>query len=266
MMEPYTNHQDTRGASLISENRLMDFMLELHREKIDLHIHCWGDRAAHEALNAYERAKQKIGVTFYPRLTLSHLPVLKDEDFRRFKELGVVANFTPGWNGDVSMEFFEPHLGNRSKMLFRARPLLDDKVPVTFSSDIISPLWINWANPYYSMQVAHNRQAVQGDKNAPVLPPVSERLSLEELIRGYTLSGAYQLRMDDRIGSIQTGKEADLVVLNENLFKMDRYDIHNATVAMTLKAGQTVYTRDWIAVLKEKMFKMYQAYFIWSNS
>jgi hypothetical protein len=180
--------------------------------------------------------------------------------------MGVVANFTPGWHGDISIDFFEPYYGDRAQKIFRVKPLLEDNAPVSFCSDIISPFWINWANPFYSMQVGHNRQAVQGGKDAPVLQPVSERLSLEELVRGYTLTGAYQLRMDDTLGSIQVNKAADLVILKENLFEADRYDIHNIKVDMTMRAGETVYKRNWIAVLKEKIVELYWAYFIWSNS
>jgi len=45
-----------------------------------------------------------------------------------------------------------------------------------------------------------------------------------------------------------------------------RYDIHNIKVDMTIRAGETVYKRNWLAVIKEKMFDLYTAYFIWSNS
>ena len=266
LMEPYTNNPGASGATLFSEDRMVDFIQELNREKIDLHVHCWGDRSAHVMLNAYERAKHEIRNQFYTRLTLCHLPILKDDDFRRFKQLGVVANFTPGWNGDVSLDFFKPYYGERAAKVYRAKPLLEDNATVSFGSDLITPFWINWANPFYSMQVAHNRQAVQGGRDAPVLQPVSERLSLEDLVRGYTLSGAYQLRMDDSLGSIQVGKTADLVVLNENLFEMDRYDIHKIKVEMTIMAGETIYTRNWKAVLKEKFFELYRAYFFWANS
>jgi hypothetical protein len=266
LMEPYTNKPDARGNTLFSEDRMVDFIVELNKEKIDLHVHCWGDRSAHIMLNAYERAKQKIGDQLYTRLTLTHLPLLKDDDMPRFKQLGVVANFTPGWNGDVSIDFFDPYYGDRAKKIFRVKPLLEDNAPVAFCSDIISAFWISWANPFYAMQVGHNRQAVQGGKDAPVLQPISERLSLEELVRGYTLSGAYQLRMDDTLGSIQVGKAADFVVMQENLFEADRYDIHNVKVDMTIMAGKTVYKRNLIAVLKEKIFDLYRTYFIWSNS
>ena len=266
LMEPYSNNPGVRGNTLFSEDRMVDFIIELNKEKIDLHVHCWGDRSAHIMLNAYERAKRKIGDTIYTRLTLTHLPILKDNDIPRFKQLGVVANFTPGWNGDVSIDFFDPYYGDRTRKIFRIKPLLDNNVTVSFCSDIISPFWINWANPFYSMQVAHNRQAAKGGKDAPVLQPVSERLSLEDLVRGYTLSGAYQLRMDDTLGSIQVGKTADLVVLKDNLFEANRYDIHNIKVEMTIMAGETIYKRNWIAVIKEKIFELYQVYFIWSNS
>jgi len=265
LMESYSNDSSERGANLISESRLADFIRELHREKIDLHIHIMGDRAAHEVLNAYETVKREMGDQLYPRLTLCHLPLVKDYDLPRFKQLGVVANFTPGWHG-FPIEMMEPDVGARAENLFRVKPLLEDGVPVTFSSDLISLLHIKWANPFVAMQIGHNRQEVKGGKEAPVLPPPTERLSLEDMIRGYTYTGAYQLRLDDRLGSIEVGKSADLVVLDENLFEMDRYDIHETKVEMTMMAGEVVYTRNWKAVLKEKLFEWYLAYFYWSNS
>ena len=84
------------------------------------------------------------------------------------------------------------------------------------------------------MQVGHTRQfprewwTPEQDPDA-ILEPASEMMPIDLLIRGYTLNGAYQLRMEDRIGSIEPGKAADLVILGENLFETDRYDIHKVT-------------------------------------
>ena len=64
-------------------------------------------------------------------------------------------------------------------------------------------------------------------RTAAVYPPEDERMTLEQLIEGYTIAGARQLGIDDRIGSIEEGKEADFLVLEENLFELDPYRLHD---------------------------------------
>lgn len=59
--------------------------------------------------------------------------------------------------------------------------------------------------------------------------------------RAFTLDAAYQLHMEDEIGSLEVGKKADLVVLDKNLFESDPYGIHRAKVVMTLMDGEIVY-------------------------
>ncbi|HBO13911.1 MAG TPA: hydrolase, partial [Halieaceae bacterium] len=80
-----------------------------------------------------------------------------------------------------------------------------------------------------------------GDADYPVQPPEDERITLTRAIRGYTLDAAWQLRLEDEIGSIEPGKQADLVVLNRNLFDLDPYAIHETDVVMTLVDGEVVY-------------------------
>ena len=74
-----------------------------------------------------------------------------------------------------------------------------------------------------------------------ILPPFSERLTVAKMIEGYTINAAYQMRMEDRTGSIEVGKYADMVVLEENLFEIDPHDIHNVKVVMTVMDGEIVY-------------------------
>lgn len=61
------------------------------------------------------------------------------------------------------------------------------------------------------------------------------------MIRGYTIDAAYQLHMEDEIGSLAIGKKADLVVLDRNLFDTDAYEIHETRVLMTVMDGDIVY-------------------------
>ena len=73
------------------------------------------------------------------------------------------------------------------------------------------------------------------------MPPLTERLSLEDLVTNYGLNGAYQLYMDEHLGSIEVSKTADFVVLRDNLFEMNRYNIHQAKVGLTLMEGKVIF-------------------------
>jgi hypothetical protein len=64
---------------------------------------------------------------------------------------------------------------------------------------------------------------------------------LDDLIDGYTRHGAFQLGRADQLGSIEVGKRADLVVLDRNLFEVDRYDIHNTRPTAVMMDGVLVH-------------------------
>ena len=69
---------------------------------------------------------------------------------------------------------------------------------------------------------------------------MDERLSLEQLLEGYTANGAYQLRQESALGSIEVGKLADLVVLENNLFDVDRHEIWQTKPSAVLMEGKVV--------------------------
>lgn len=112
---------------------------------------------------------------------------------------------------------------------------------VTFSSD-------DWTtdvlSPFLGIEVGNNRQfpdewlEARGTSADEFRPPASERLDLELMIRGYTMNGAWAFRMENRIGSIEAGKLADFLVLDSNLFEMDRRAIHNVRPAAIVMEGE----------------------------
>ena len=97
-------------------------------------------------------------------------------------------------------------------------------------------------SPIYNIEIGHTRQYA-GEPDAPIQPPIGERLDVASLIRGYTYDAAYQLHMEEEIGSIKKGKKADFVILNQNPFEADTYKIHKIEVDMTMKGGKVVYER-----------------------
>jgi len=241
LLEPYADDPDYVSDTILSVDELKDFLLELHDEKFDLHVHVIGDLATKRVLDAVELAKREVGEDFYPRVTLAHLQTVDPRDWPRFRDLGVSANFTPWWHGFDDPDPVGRGLGEvRDSNAFRTRPIIDAGGNVTFSSDTWT---LKYLSPFLGIQVGHTRQyprewlTPKQDPEA-IRQPESEKLPIELLIRGYTLNGAYQLRMEDRIGSIETGKAADLVILKENLFETDSYAIHRIKPDAVVMAGE----------------------------
>jgi predicted amidohydrolase YtcJ len=82
------------------------------------------------------------------------------------------------------------------------------------------------ANPFSDIQVGHNRQYVEDGPAGSVAAPKTEALSRENMVDGYTRQAAYQLAIDDTLGSLEAGKKADFIGLDKDLFEIDRYKIH----------------------------------------
>lgn len=95
------------------------------------------------------------------------------------------------------------------------------------------------------MQVGHTRQYprewLDEDEDPEQLRmPESEKLPIDLLIKGNTINGAYQLRLEDELGSIETGKKGDFVVLDDNLFETDPYRLHKIVPAAVVMEGAVV--------------------------
>ncbi|SVD06213.1 uncharacterized protein METZ01_LOCUS359067, partial [marine metagenome] len=149
----------------------------------------------------------------------------------------------PQWHGGW-IDGAQHTLGqDRFDLMYRAQPLIDNGTTVTFSSDIVSTFEWNTerGNPYLGMQVGHTRIEPEFEDPERVRPPLSEQLSREDLLQGYTINGARQLNLDVDTGSIQVGKWADLVVLNKNLFEVKSNEIRYVKPTAVLMEGKLVH-------------------------
>ena len=244
-LEPYKG-SGIATEPLLSVNELRDLLLQLHEEKLDLMVHSIGDRATRTVLDAVEAAQSAVAGEFYPRVTIAHLVLIDPVDLPRIEELGLVANFSPWWFGVETSDVVEDLLGEeRYSQMYRARSVVESGATVTFSSDEwwggdMLPTYIS---PYLGMQTGHTRQYPKEwweTDDDGIRPPASERLSLEQLVEGYTRNGAYQLRLEDKLGTIEEGKLADFLVLDENLFEVDAYEIWNLQPSAVVMEGKLV--------------------------
>lgn len=214
-----------RGLNYFTQDRLVKYIKTLEPIGFDAHIHAIGDRGIHEALNAIEMA-QDISNT--PRHRLTHLELLEDVDIPQFKNLGVIADFQVAgdWSHPDIFEEEDWILGDRAYDAIPIKSTYDAGAVVTLSSDFD----VSDMNPFVGMQNALTR----GRESLPTVSAVVE---------AYTINGAYALRQEDVTGSLEVGKFADLIVVDQNIFEIDADEISQTQVLLTLLGGKQVFRR-----------------------
>lgn len=239
MFEDYQGEPGNSGETVYTEAQLTSMIVDAAGAELDVHVHALGERAIHETLNAIEAAR-KTHPDSGSRYTICHIQVITDQDLVRFRDLDVIAQSTPLWASydTYGKQFVSEDQFNR---YWRFKSLDDLGVRLTFGSDFpASGAGMLGMSPVIQMEIGHTRQD-PGNPDAPVQPRESERLDIDTLIRGYTIDAAWQLRLEDEIGSLEVGKKADLVVLDRNLFETDAYEIHETGVLMTMLDGEFVF-------------------------
>lgn len=242
MFEDYQGDDGNKGETVLSPAQLNRLVQAAVSKGVDVHFHALGERAVSEALDAIALA-QAAHPNSHVRFTISHIQVISDKDIERFKNLGVIAQTSLLWaEYDSAGKAFLSD--DQFQRYYRLQSLARAGVRLTFGNDYPSSgSGVDGISPLLNMEVGLTRQA-PGEPDAPIQASVEERLNLAQLIRGYTLNGAYQLRREDEIGSIEVGKFADLVLISKNLFELDPYQIHAVQVNKTWRNGELIFSAD----------------------
>jgi predicted amidohydrolase YtcJ len=218
------------------------------RQRLQIHVHAIGDRAVRYTVDALELAAEQNGKRD-SRHMIAHLQLCSEQDVRRMKELGVVVVPTAFWfeKGDLYYHVELFNLGKeRADHEYRMKSFLDAGLTVACGSD--APVGIGLPitkvpfAPILAIQQGITRCNVFKDPEDPenVLNP-AERATLEDMIRSYTISGAVSNFAEDRIGSITAGKDADLIILDRDIFNIPAAEIYQTNVITTIFNGEIVY-------------------------
>jgi hypothetical protein len=98
---------------------------------------------------------------------------------------------------------------------------------------------VDTLNPFPTMQIALTRQTSDGLPAGGFYP--DQKLTLEELLAGYTRNGAYAEFMETKVGSLERGKLADLIVLSQDLFQVPASSVGKTKVLLTVVGGKVVW-------------------------
>jgi predicted amidohydrolase YtcJ len=242
MFEDYQGEPGNKGITVFSQKQMNKLIAQASEKNIDVHIHALGERAISETLNAIELVRNNTKYNHSTsRYAICHIQVMTDNDVKRFARLNVIAQSTPLWASydEFGKAFVSDDQFNR---YFRYNSLKQAGVRMSFGSDFpATGAGTLGMSPIFNIEIGHTRQ-MPDQKNAPIQPNINERLDIASLIKGYTLNAAYQMHMEEEIGSIEVGKKADFVLLDKNLFKVEKYQLHKVKVLQTILAGNTVYS------------------------
>lgn len=250
VIAPLCNHQpDHFGDIGMTTDELTQCFLACNAHGVDVHIHLVGDRAFRTACDAVEAAQKLLADTGGPwdiQVTLAHCELVDPADMSRPADLGILINWTTHWSGGYFGDEAAEHLGTeRWRRMYRFNEIADSGATVTFCSDVVTDYELHRAAPLLGMQIA----ATRVDPEYPldpatypgsVRPEADAALSRDLLLKGYTINGARQLRLADRLGSIEVGKVANLVVLDDDPLHVDARTLGDVGVAAVLFEGRVV--------------------------
>ncbi len=256
LLEPYTEKAGKglhyHGEFLWDTTKLEQAFYKANTKGLQIHVHSTGDGSTRKVLDALEAVHSQLPQGDY-RNIITHLQLVDERDILRFKELEVIASVQPYWQfkgpkwwHNVDYQF----LGDRANREFPLRAFFDHDIIVASSSDYPAT---RVPNPLLAIEIGVTRNIDNGSfygvedithmDDERYLLNKQERATVQQMIKSFTINGAYALFMEKETGSIEAGKFADLVVLDQNLLAIDPIQIDKTKVVMTFFGGKLVYER-----------------------
>lgn len=232
--EPYLN-SDNLGLAYTAREDLIDLAVDRATKGWHLAIHGNGDAAIDNVLDACEAVRDAGVDMSRVRARIEHCSILHDEQIARMKDLGVSASFLIGhvhyWGVAMRDEVFGEE---KAQLLDRCKSAEDAGVGFSLHSDFM----VTDPVPLHMIEMAVTRKTWKEPDY--VLAP-QERISVESAIRAVTSEAAWQLFSDHEIGSLEPGKFADLVILDQDPRAVEPDSLKDIKVVETWMDGRQVY-------------------------
>ena len=241
--EPYADDASRCDPS-IGYDELYAMVEEADAAGMSVRLHCIGNGAVKQALDVFEAVQKKNGAKGLHN-AIEHIESCCPEDIERFAKLGVVPSMQP-IHAVLNIDGYPQLLGEKWRpYMWPVKSLIDAGAIPAFGTD--APVWN--LNPMEGVYAAITRQQPwDGYPEGGFVP--EQRITLGQVLQGYTYGAAYVENFEDRIGTLQPGKLADLVIMDRNLFASAPEELLEAKPLYTFIDGEVVYQAEGADLLK----------------
>lgn len=234
LLEDYSDDHGNHGLMVTSEEKVRDLYELIIPHGFQINTHAIGDRANRIVLDNLADVYNELGGRNL-RNRIEHAQIVHPDDLKRFNKLNLIASMQPT-HATSDKNMAEDRLGSeRMTGAYAWQTLLDQGTVIAAGSDFPVEL----ANPFYGLHAATTRQ----DRND--MPAggwyAEEKMSLEQALRAFTIDAAYSAWQEKSLGSLEPGKWADFIVIEQDPFAVDASDIWQTQVEQTYVAGERVY-------------------------
>jgi predicted amidohydrolase YtcJ len=199
-------------------------------------VHAIGDRANAILLAIYDSLVKAHG-TRDRRFRVEHAQHLRREDIETFGRLRIVPSMQP-YHAIDDGRWVQQRIGpERIKTTYAFRDLLNTGAPLALGSD-----WtVATLDPLWGLYAAVTRRTLDGKNPTGWVP--EQKITLAEALRAYTAGNAWAVFAEQRWGTLAPGREADVIVIDRNLFTMPAESLATARVTITIVGGKIVYRK-----------------------
>jgi len=237
LIEEYADRANHFGLMLETQQKLEELFTLTFKNGFSANTHAIGDRANKIVLDAYQNVfKQTGGILLRNRM--EHAQIVSPEDIPRFKTLKIIPSMQPV-HATSDMHMAEQRLTDKQLQgAYAWQTFLDQGSTIAAGSDYPVEL----ANPFDGLYSAitrmdHNQLPENGWR-------ASEVLSREDALRAFTLGGAYAAHQEFKVGSLEQGKWADFILIDQDYFKVPIEQLYKTQVLQTWIAGKLRYQKD----------------------
>lgn len=242
-LEPYAG-KDSKGGFNVAPEVTKELTLLANEAGMTVVIHTDGDASTRAAIDAFEAAK-KAG--YNNRNQLHHLIWTHPDDYKRIVDMKIPVNATPSFSNDFGGQnvTYTKLMGETrvNTELGKYVDLIRDGNIVSISADVPSTMPSMQA-PLFVVEAAVTLMQPSEQGKSKPFPPNSKGMTVQQALEAVTINPAWQLGMEDKIGSLEVGKYADIVVLDQSPFEVDPLQIEEIKVAVTMMDGKFTYLRD----------------------